>query len=988
MATYYTSETTSDEGYFVTRCKVDYSVTETATKATLSVTMTPQIKSNKYSGKKLTQTSAHLAVYRRDNPTTYSDYTTDISKEDLSEHTIVSSCSMNTWYSGTSLSGSVTYDKTTSTVTHAAYFYANFSSYDGSVSTQEQPNPTDQFMIGFFSVPPIYYTVSYNANGGTGTVSSQTKYHGSSLVLNVNSYSRTNYSFYHWNTSSDNSGTTYSAGGTYSADANAILYAIWNAIVSYNANGGSGAPSAQTKILGTNLTLSSTVPTRSGYSFKEWNTDSSGAGTSYQPGGTYSSDSPVTLYAIWKAVPVLTNLTAVRCDALGNTCEDQGYVKVTASYQSEYAITATSATVGSVSANGSSYPAGSGTISIIVGSSFLPLSQYGVSISATSEAGTSSANAVLSPSATYAMPTISNLVARRTTSSSSTAADAVGRYLVATFSASVHEEGSSSSENVGNVAVVFRFPGRQQTVAVSMSSSSQSLAAHSSQFSYYSDIGPGDAVPNVCTATLTDKFGYQTSVTVDLERSGYGYPSVSSVRAYRSNTSGVADDEGKTATVAATWSITSTPSQTSPSSLVLSAYDMSDILIARKTLSPSTTSGTTTYTFRGADRQDGLTSDNMFDVDEKYSIRVDVSDVYTSDYKSDILSTAYFTMDVLAGGHGVAFGKPSATAELLDVGYEIHSDVEVSADDEYGNHHKLTDKPSRSEVVLGVKGDNQLNYQEGYVSLSPSNIGAVSKSGDTMTGLLKFANDNALPNASTSTDFFATGINAFTNGGRLAYKGLADFKSWLGLGSNAYSSTSYLPLAGGTMTGGITCSTSGANLKYGNITIYGGGSNGGTNSMLVGDDVTIGDCNVGGCFGMKSTGTNAGFRFFNSSGSSIGGLQSTNGNLQWMTSGGTLVSLRAWTLLSSGTGTRSYNLGNYEEVKVVVKASNYTAEVSLPKAALTTSAQKVYTGGGMHNGTSNSGRGCELSMTLTSCSSTACNVDGSGVTATLYVYGR
>ena len=90
--------------------------------------------------------------------------------------------------------------------------------------------------------------------------------------------------------------------------------------------------------------------------------------------------------------------------------------------------------------------------------------------------------------------------------------------------------------------------------------------------------------------------------------------------------------------------------------------------------------------------------------------------------------------------------------------------------------------------------------------------------------------------------------------------------------------SSYLPLTGGTLTG---------NLKVGNLTLYSAGSNGGINSMLIGDDVTIGDCNAGGCFGMKSTGTNAGFKFYNSSGGSIGGLQSTNGTLQWLNSSGT-----------------------------------------------------------------------------------------------------
>ena len=53
--------------------------------------------------------------------------------------------------------------------------------------------------------------------------------------------------------------SSFSASGTYTLPA-----VTWQYTVSYNANGGSGAPSAQTKTHGTNLTLSSTVPTRSG----------------------------------------------------------------------------------------------------------------------------------------------------------------------------------------------------------------------------------------------------------------------------------------------------------------------------------------------------------------------------------------------------------------------------------------------------------------------------------------------------------------------------------------------------------------------------------------------------------------------------------------------------------------------------------------------------------------------------------------------------
>lgn len=69
--------------------------------------------------------------------------------------------------------------------------------------------------------------------------------------------------------------------------------------VSYNANGGSDAPSSQTKWKDQTLTLSSTKPTRTGYTFSKWSTKSDGSGTSYSAGGSYTANSAATLYAIW-----------------------------------------------------------------------------------------------------------------------------------------------------------------------------------------------------------------------------------------------------------------------------------------------------------------------------------------------------------------------------------------------------------------------------------------------------------------------------------------------------------------------------------------------------------------------------------------------------------------------------------------------------------------------------------------------------------------
>ncbi len=83
--------------------------------------------------------------------------------------------------------------------------------------------------------------------------------------------------------------------------------------VSYNANGGEGAPAAQTKIPGTPLTLSATVPTREGYTFLGWATSANATNAVYQPGDAFKNNVDTTLYAVWEAdvidEPILGDLS-------------------------------------------------------------------------------------------------------------------------------------------------------------------------------------------------------------------------------------------------------------------------------------------------------------------------------------------------------------------------------------------------------------------------------------------------------------------------------------------------------------------------------------------------------------------------------------------------------------------------------------------------------------------------------------------------------
>lgn len=177
------------------------------------------------------------------------------------------------------------------------------------------------------------YTVKYNANGGSGAPGNQTKWHGTALTLSSTKPTRTGYSFQGWATSSGG-GVAYAAGASYTANASVTLYAVWKAntyTVTFNANGGSGAPGAQTKTYGVNLTLSSTKPTRTNYNFVGWGTSAGATSVAYNPGGTYSSNANITLYAIWSLAyikPRISSLSVARCTSDKTLSETGTYARL------------------------------------------------------------------------------------------------------------------------------------------------------------------------------------------------------------------------------------------------------------------------------------------------------------------------------------------------------------------------------------------------------------------------------------------------------------------------------------------------------------------------------------------------------------------------------------------------------------------------------------------------------------------------------------
>lgn len=112
------------------------------------------------------------------------------------------------------------------------------------------------------------YDIEYFANEGANAPAKQEKTHGTPLTLTNSAPTRTCYNFDSWNTNASGTGTKYTSGQTYNNNENLKLYAQWTPAtytISFDANGGSGAPDAQIKSCGVDLTLTNSTPHRSSY---------------------------------------------------------------------------------------------------------------------------------------------------------------------------------------------------------------------------------------------------------------------------------------------------------------------------------------------------------------------------------------------------------------------------------------------------------------------------------------------------------------------------------------------------------------------------------------------------------------------------------------------------------------------------------------------------------------------------------------------------
>ena len=157
------------------------------------------------------------------------------------------------------------------------------------------------------------YTVTYNGNtntGGTAPVDSNSYVAGATVtVLGPGTLTKTGYTFAHWNTAANDSGTSYNPGDTFTMPAaNVTLFAQWTVnsyTVTYDGNANTGGtapvdPNSPYTFGSTVTVLGPGTLTKTGYTFAHWNTAANDSGTSYNPGDTFTMPAAnVTLFAQW-----------------------------------------------------------------------------------------------------------------------------------------------------------------------------------------------------------------------------------------------------------------------------------------------------------------------------------------------------------------------------------------------------------------------------------------------------------------------------------------------------------------------------------------------------------------------------------------------------------------------------------------------------------------------------------------------------------------
>lgn len=159
------------------------------------------------------------------------------------------------------------------------------------------------------------YTLTYDKNGGEGTVPTDSNKYAKGTYAQVVSGSgltREGMIFLGWSTVQNAVSPAYYPGGSVKINDNTTLYAVWGtptgkAAITYHSNfGNDQTRKSEDKPINSLITVEGygnlNLPSRTGYEFTGWNTASDGSGTAYAAGATARLTAGGNdLYAQWKA---------------------------------------------------------------------------------------------------------------------------------------------------------------------------------------------------------------------------------------------------------------------------------------------------------------------------------------------------------------------------------------------------------------------------------------------------------------------------------------------------------------------------------------------------------------------------------------------------------------------------------------------------------------------------------------------------------------
>lgn len=192
--------------------------------------------------------------------------------------------------------------------TRQGYSFRGWLNEETTVSDSEGNLLSAEIINGFCTLTPeweaLVNRITFNANGGKGTMGKLSILSDQSCKLLTNQFTREGYTFLGWSSSKDASKATYTDGATYKIGTDSVtLYAVWKANenrIIFHANGGKGSMESQVVLSDHSAALTANRYTRDGYSFLGWAVANNTGVATYADGASFTMGTKsVTLYAVW-----------------------------------------------------------------------------------------------------------------------------------------------------------------------------------------------------------------------------------------------------------------------------------------------------------------------------------------------------------------------------------------------------------------------------------------------------------------------------------------------------------------------------------------------------------------------------------------------------------------------------------------------------------------------------------------------------------------